>query len=90
MDLMQKLQEVTPVLTRKRVDKWLIYALGLFGIVVVVMAGWLALSDLRQGGAASEARNEGRQAEQDLMRSVQALKRVMIDEQVQADRKSVV
>jgi phosphomannomutase/phosphoglucomutase len=84
MELMQKLQEVTPVLTRKRVDKWLIYTLGLFGVVVVVMAGWLALSDLRQGGAASEARNEGRQAGEDLMRSVQALKRVMTDEQVQA------
>jgi phosphomannomutase/phosphoglucomutase len=47
------------------------------------MAGWLALSDLRHGGAASEARNEGRQAVEDLVRSVQALKRVMTDEQVQ-------
>ena len=65
MELMQKLQEVTPVLTRKRVDKWLIYTLGLFGVVVVVMAGWLALSDLRQGGAASGARIEGRQAEEE-------------------------
>ena len=84
MELMEKLEEVSHSLRGKRVDKWLIYALGLFGFVVMVMAGWLALSDLRYGGAASEANKEGRQAVDDLMRPVQALKRVMTDEQVQA------
>jgi phosphomannomutase/phosphoglucomutase len=84
MELMQKLQEVTPVLTRKRVDIRMVYALGLFGILVIVLAGWVVISDLRLGGSASEARNEGRQAVAGLMQPIQALKRVMADEQAQA------
>jgi phosphomannomutase len=84
MDLMEKLKESAHISTKKRVDKRLIYALGLFGILVPVLAVWLALGDLRSGGMVSEARNEGRQAVEDLMQPIQSLKRVMSDEQVQA------
>ena len=51
---------------------------------MTVLAVWLAVSDLRTGGAVFAARDEGQQAVEDLMQPIQALKRVMGDEQVQA------
>ena len=84
MDLMEKLKESVHISTKKHVDKRLIYALGLFGVLVPALAVWLAFSDMRTGGVVSEARKEGHQAVEDLMQPIQALKRVMGDEQVQA------
>ncbi len=84
MDLMEKLKESAHISTKKRVDKRLIYALGLFGILVPVLAVWLAFSDMRSGGVVSRNVIEGQQAVEALMQPMQALKRVMADEQVQA------
>jgi len=84
MELMDKLQEVTHLSTRKRVDTWLIVALGLFGILVVVLAGWLVLSDWHDRGVVSDTKIEGRQAIESLLQPIQAVKRVMADPQVQA------
>ncbi len=84
MDLMEKLKGFARISAKKRVDKRLIYALGLFGILMPAMAVWLAFSDMRSGGVISEAREEGHQAVDGLMQPIQALKRVMSDEQVQA------
>ena len=84
MDLMEKLKESVHISAKKRVDKRLIYTLGLFGVLVPVLSVWLAISDMRTGGVVSEARSEGHQAVEDLMQPIQALKRAMGDEQVQA------
>ena len=84
MELTERLKEATRISTKKRVDKRLIYVLGLFGILVPILAVWLAVSDQRSGGAVFAARDEGRQAVEGLMQPIQALKRVMGDEQVQA------
>jgi len=84
MDLMEKLKKSARISTKKRVDKRLIYVLGLFGILVPVLAVWLAFSDTRSGGVVSKSRIEGQQAVESLMQPIQALKRVMADEQVQA------
>jgi len=84
MDLMEKLKGSARISTKRRVDKRLIYALGLFGILMPAMAVWLAFSDMRSGGVISEAREEGHQAVDGLMQPIEALKRVMSDEQVQA------
>lgn len=84
MELMEKLEEVTHISTKKRVNKWLIYLLGLFGILAIVLASWLSFSDWRYFSVAANARDEGRQAVSGLMQPILALKKVMTDEQVQA------
>jgi len=84
MELMERLKSATHISTKKRVDKRLIYVLGLIGILIPALAVWLAVSDVRTGGAVSAARDEGRQAVEGLMQPIQALKRVLGDEQVQA------
>jgi phosphomannomutase/phosphoglucomutase len=83
MALMEKLKKITHLSTKKRVDNRLIFALGLFGIVFTILTGWLAFTDWRFLGAASEASVEARQAVDGLMPSIRALKQEMDDEQAQ-------
>uniref|UniRef100_UPI00241DCA49 hypothetical protein n=1 Tax=Ectopseudomonas oleovorans TaxID=301 RepID=UPI00241DCA49 len=74
MELKEKLGGFTHISTKKRANKWLIYALGLFGITAIILAGWLSLNDWRYFGVTSEAKTEGRQAVEDLMQPILALK----------------
>jgi phosphomannomutase len=84
MELTEKLKDLTHISTKKRIDKRLIYALGLFGILLIALVVWLTLSDQRTGGVVSRASIEGQQAVDGLMQPIQALKRAMAGEQVQA------
>jgi phosphomannomutase/phosphoglucomutase len=84
MELTEKLKNLSRVSTKKRVDVRLVFLLGLFGVFVVMAALWLAISDQRDVGEVSEARQEGRQAVESLVQSVESLKRVLVDDQVQA------
>jgi len=84
MEFKEKLTEFLPISTNKQVDKRLIFLLGLFGILVVVMASWLIFSDWRYKSATLDAQGEGRIAVETLLRPVQNVKRLMADEQVQS------
>jgi phosphomannomutase len=84
MELKEKLEAVTRLSTQKRVHTELIVALGLFGLLVIAITVWLTFSDLQEIGASSQAQAEGRKAAESLITPVQALKRTMNDEQVQA------
>lgn len=84
MELAEKLEKVPFLSTRKRIDRRLIYTLGLFGLIIFCLAAWLSLSDRRDASRVSATDAESRQAVESLLQPVQALKRVMTDEQVQA------
>jgi phosphomannomutase/phosphoglucomutase len=84
MDLKEKFGEVTHITIRKHVDKRLIWVLGLFGIITMAIPSWLMVDDWRHAGVFSETVEEARQAVDSMMQPIQALNRVMEDEQVQA------
>jgi phosphomannomutase len=83
-ELKGKLEEISPFSTRKHVDRKLIMALGLFGLILIAVPAWLKFNDISNAGLMSATRAEGSQAIEGLMKPVQAVKRVMGDEQVQA------
>lgn len=83
MELKEKLEEVTHISTRKRVHIVVILTLGLFGLLSLTLSIWLTFSDWQGMGTSSKAQTEGRTAVEQLVRPVQALKRIMNDEQVQ-------
>ncbi len=84
MDLITDLQNKVHITGEKRVDQRLILALGLFGILVPFLAGWLFISDWRSSQSWATAREEGQQAVEQLLQPVTSLKSVLRDEQVQA------
>ncbi|MBT8049350.1 MAG: hypothetical protein KJO92_13125, partial [Gammaproteobacteria bacterium] len=84
MELKETLLKLPNLSTRKHVDRRLIYFLGLFGILIIVFALWLSLRDWREADAVVAAEAERRSAVDGLMQPIQALKRVMADDQVQA------
>ncbi|MCJ7816123.1 MAG: hypothetical protein MUP31_08760, partial [Xanthomonadales bacterium] len=84
MELKGKLEEIAHFSTRKHVDNRLIYALGLFGIIMMAIPSWLMVYDWHSAGFIFETRQEARQAIDSLDQPIQALSRVMTDEQVQA------
>ena len=83
MKLKEKCGEVAHISTRKHVDKRLIWVLGLFGIMAMSIPSWLMFNDWRRASVFSETAEEARQARDSLMQPIQALNRVMTDEQVQ-------
>jgi len=84
MELKEKLEEVAFLSTRKHVDKRLIFVIGLLGIVLISVPAWLKFNDWNLAGELAQTREEGRQAVDGLIKPVQALRRVMADDQVQA------
>ncbi len=84
MELKEKLEKVALLSTRKHVDKRLIFAMGLLGIVLVAVPVWLKFDDWSLAREVDKTREEGRLAADELMKPVQALARVLTDEQVQA------
>lgn len=84
MELKEKLEEMPYLSTRKYVSKKLILALGLFGLILILVPAWLKFSDMNQTRVMRMTQQEGRQAVESLVKSVQDVNRVMLDEQVQA------
>lgn len=84
MDLKEKLAKLSHVSTKKHVNQSLIYALGLFGVVILAFTALLLFNDWRDAKAVSSAQAEAHQAADELRQPIQALKRVMADEQVKA------
>ncbi len=84
MELKGKLKVAELFSTRKHVDKWLIFVLGLFGIVAMAIPCWLLVTDWKDAGLLTETRKEARQSADSLLQPIEALNRVMTDEQVQA------
>lgn len=84
MELKEQLAKIPHLSTRKHVDRRLIYTLGLFGILVIILSVWLTLKDGRGADVAASAESESRQAVNSLAQTVQTFKRVLADEQVQA------
>lgn len=83
MDLKNILTEKAGLTFDKKVSPWLIYALGLFGAGVIVVALWIGWTDWRIGHAAAAAAAEARQIVEQLRKPVQELNRVLSDSQVQ-------
>ncbi len=83
MELIKELQNKFHITGEKRVDRRLILALGLFGILIPVLAGWLFFSDWRSGRAWEAARSEGQQAVEQLLQPINTFKSVLADEQTQ-------
>jgi phosphomannomutase len=83
MDLKDSVKSVATISTKKRVDRRLIYAIGLLGILMIVLTVWLGVSDWRKSSASSAAEAQGRQALKQLQQPIQSLKRALSDEQVQ-------
>jgi phosphomannomutase/phosphoglucomutase len=84
MDLKLNLDSIGWLSGKKHVDRWLIYSLGLFGLALLVGAGWLAVTDWRQARAGTASAVEREAALAQLMEPVQSLKRVLISEQAQS------
>ena len=80
MDLKLNLDSIGWLSGKKHVDRWLIYSLGLFGLALLVGAGWLAVTDWRQARAGTASAVEREAALAQLMEPVQSLKRVLISE----------
>jgi phosphomannomutase/phosphoglucomutase len=84
MDLKLNLDSIGWLSGKKHVDRWLIYSLGLFGLALLVGAGWLAVTDWRQARAGTASAVEREAALSQLTEPVQSLKRVLLSEQAQS------
>lgn len=84
MDLKLNLDSIGWLSGKKHVDRWLIYSLGLFGLALLVGAGWLAVTDWRQARAGTTSAVERDAALTQLIEPVQSLRRVLLSEQAQS------
>ncbi|MEE8495385.1 MAG: phosphomannomutase/phosphoglucomutase [Xanthomonadales bacterium] len=84
MDLKDTLQNFLKPAENRYIDSWLLLASGVLGMVIMVAAVWLAFDDLRSGRTVLQVAAHGQAVVDQLARPVQALKRVMNDEQVQS------
>ena len=84
MNLKAKLQEITKTVELRQFDIRLIYALGLLGVIVMLLTVWLAYVDWRGSGSSQRASMESQAVVEQMLKPVQALDRVFNDEQVQA------
>jgi len=84
MDLKTKLQEITNSSDIKQLDPRLVIALGLLGCAIMLLALWLSFTDWRSEREIATAAQEGQSAVIQLAKPVQALDRVLVDDQVQA------
>jgi phosphomannomutase/phosphoglucomutase len=83
MDLKANLELPGWLSGKKRVDKWVVIVLGLFGLALVIGAGWLALADWRMQREVAAKSAEAEAAAAQLIDPVQSIKRVLNTEQVQ-------
>jgi len=84
MELKEKLQHMLKSVEATQVDSRLLLLIGVIGVLIMVSAAWLALSDQRSGQTASQTQEQGQKALDQLAKPVQSLKRVLNDENVQA------
>jgi len=84
MDLKETLKDAVHLSGKKKADPKLIFTLGVFGVLLLVLSAWLVVSDWRASKALAEAEAEGQRATELLAQPIQSLKRVLADEQVQS------
>ena len=84
MDWKQKLDLDLTAKAERRARPGLIYALGLFGLLLIVAAGWLYFSDAAKARAKASLADRVESAVAELAEPVDAVKRLLADEQVQA------
>jgi phosphomannomutase len=84
MDLKLNLSPGGWISGKKHANPWLIWMLGLFGVVLVVAAVWLAVTDWRVSRQQAEAAAEEEYALTQLLEPVQSVKRLLTNEQVQS------
>jgi phosphomannomutase/phosphoglucomutase len=84
MDLKTNLQLPSWLSGKKRVDKWVLIVLGLFGLALVLGAAWLALADWRMQHETAVKQAAAEAAVEQLVEPVQSIKRVLGTEQVQS------
>ena len=80
MDLKLNLPEMGPISSEKRAHPALIYTLGVLGVLMVLVSGWLYFSDLSAARSASQASEQGNAALEQVLGPVQAFKQVIGDE----------
>jgi phosphomannomutase/phosphoglucomutase len=83
MDLKLKLPETFRYSGKKHIDKRLIYFLGIFGLSILVLVGWLTVADWRASSEVANVAAEKKAAVELLINPVQSLKRILNSEQVQ-------
>lgn len=84
MDLKANLQLPAWLSGKKRVNKWILILLGLFGLALVIGTAWLALADWRMQREVAAKAAEAEAAVAQLIEPVQSIKRVLNTEQVQS------
>lgn len=80
----EKLLGVMRFSGKKYADPKLVYLLGLFGLAMVVITGWLYFSDANSSRSAAQAAEQGNRALEQVIGPVQSLKHVIESEQAQA------
>ena len=60
MDLKETLKEAVQFSSKRKADIRLVFAFGLFGLLILVVAGWAGFSDWQSSRAAAAAQTEGR------------------------------
>jgi hypothetical protein len=84
MNLKETLQNASKFAGNKRLDSRLLMVIGAIGAVVIATTLWFAYKDFRSRQAISGVNSQQQAIIEQLGRPVQALRRVMNDEQVQA------
>ena len=84
MDLKESLQNILELFENRRTDSRLLLVIGVLGIGIIVATVWLAVNDWRSQQVISQITLQQQEIVDQLARPVQALKRIMNDEQVQA------
>ena len=84
MDWKEKLDHSLTSKTERRARPGLIYALGVFGLVLIAVAGWLYFTDVSASRSKGEVAERVELAAGDLTGPVDAVKRLLNDEKVQA------
>ncbi len=83
MGLKEAQQNFLQSAKRKHMDSRLLLVIGFLGLVIIVATSWLALYDARSQQVISQVAVQKQAVIDELVKPVQALKRIMNDEQVQ-------
>ncbi len=79
-----KLQNVMRFSGKKYANPKLVYLLGLFGLLLMIVAGWLWFSDSTASRATARALEQGNRVLDQVVEPIESFKAVLADEQVQA------
>jgi len=84
MDLKANIELTGWLSGKKHVDRRVVFALGLFGLLLMVGAAWLALADWRMQRTVTARTVQAEAVASQLIEPVQSIKRVLNAEQVQS------